>query len=68
MFYQNWKLSLISIIMIPLASFAARALGKRVGKSNNRTVCILAEDLVTRFLVELFKNHKLTKTFQNERL
>ena len=30
MFFQNWKLALISIIMIPLASFAARSLGKRV--------------------------------------
>ena len=32
MFYQNWKLSLISIIMIPLASMAAKTLGKRVSK------------------------------------
>ena len=32
MFYQNWKLSLIAIIMIPLASFAARTFGKRIGK------------------------------------
>ena len=32
MFYQNWKLSLIALIMIPLASFAARTLGKRIGK------------------------------------
>ena len=32
MFYQNWKLSLIAIIMIPLASTAARSLGKRIGK------------------------------------
>ena len=65
MFYQNWKLSLISIIMIPLASFAARALGKRVAKVTTESMQ-LAEDL-TRFLVELFKNHKLTKTFQNEK-
>ena len=32
MFYQNWKLSLIALIMIPLASFFARSLGKRMGK------------------------------------
>jgi subfamily B ATP-binding cassette protein MsbA len=37
MFYQNWKLSLIAIIMIPLASFAAKTLGKRIGKSYNPT-------------------------------
>ena len=32
MFYQNWKLSLIAIVMIPLASFFARFLGKRISK------------------------------------
>ena len=32
MFYQNWKLSLIAIIMIPFASLAAKTLGKRIGK------------------------------------
>ena len=32
MFYQNWKLSLFAIVMIPLASFAARSLGKRITK------------------------------------
>ena len=32
MFYQNWKLSLIAIIMIPLASLAAKTLGKRISK------------------------------------
>ena len=32
MFYQNWKLAFFAIIMIPLASFAAKSLGKRMGK------------------------------------
>ena len=32
MFYQNWKLSLVAIVMIPLASIAAKTLGKRVNK------------------------------------
>ena len=32
MFYQNWKLSLIAIIMIPLASFFAHSLGRRITK------------------------------------
>mgnify|MGYP001185822401 CR=1 FL=1 len=32
MFTQNWKLSLISIIMIPLASISAKTLGKRMDK------------------------------------
>ena len=32
MFFQNWKLSLIAIIMIPLATIIARKLGKRMEK------------------------------------
>ena len=32
MFYQNWRLALLALIMIPLASFAAKSLGKRMGK------------------------------------
>ena len=64
MFVQNWKLSLISIIMIPLASIAARTLGKRMGK-----VVTEAQEksgFLTTYLVELFKNHKLIKIFQKE--
>ena len=64
MFYQNWKLSLIAIIMIPLASTAARTLGKRIGKvtidqMNNAGV-------LNTYLIEIFKNHKLMKIFQKE--
>ena len=32
MFYQNWKLAIFAIVMIPLASIAAKSLGKRIGK------------------------------------
>ena len=32
MFYQNWRLAIFATIMIPLASIAARALGKRIRK------------------------------------
>ena len=64
MFYQNWKLSLIAIIMIPLASFFANLLGKRITK-----VTFQAMDkagIVTTYLIEIFKNHKLIKIFQKE--
>ncbi len=65
MFTQNWKLALISIIMIPLASIAAKSLGKRMGK-----VASEAQEksgFLTTYLVELFKNHKLIKIFQKEK-
>ena len=64
MFYQNWKLALIAIIMIPLASFAARALGKRMGKVTTQQMGRVS--ILTSYLIEIFKNHKLIKIFQKE--
>ena len=64
MFFQNWKLALISIIMIPLASISAKTLGKRVGKVT--TEAQEKSGFLTTYLVELFKNHKLIKIFQKE--
>ena len=64
MFYQNWKLSLIAIVMIPLASSAAKSLGKRLGK-----VVTEAQErsgFLNSYLIEIFKNHKLIKIFQKE--
>ena len=64
MFFQNWKLSLIAIIMIPLASYAAKSLGKRIGKV--ATEQMLKAGVLNTYLIELFKNHKLVKIFQQE--
>ena len=64
MFYQNWKLALIAIIMIPLASFAAKSLGKRIGKVT--TEAQVESGNLTSYLVEVFKNHKIIKIFQQE--
>ena len=64
MFYQNWKLSLFAIIMIPVASLAAKSLGKRISK-----VTVQQMDhygILNSYLIEIFKNHKLTKIFQRE--
>ena len=65
MFFQNWKLSLIAIIMIPLASLAAKSLGKRIGKVV--TEQMLKAGKLNTYLIELFKNHKLVKIFQQEK-
>ena len=64
MFYQNWKLSLVSMIMIPLASYSAKTLGKRMGKVT--TEAQEKSGFLTAYLIELFKNHKLIKIFQKE--
>ena len=64
MFYQNWKLSLIAIIMIPLASIAAKSLGKRIGKVTTQQMDNAG--ILNSYLIEIFKNHKLIKIFQKE--
>ena len=64
MFYQNWKLSLIAIIMIPLASIVAKSLGKRISKATRETMDTSAS--FTKRLIEIFKNHRLIKSFQAE--
>ena len=66
MFLQNWKLALISIVMIPLASISAKTLGKRVRKVT--TQAQEKSGYLTTYLVELFKNHKLIKIFKKENL
>ena len=64
MFYQNWRLALFALIMIPLASFAARSLGKRLGKVS--TEAQEKSGVLTAYLLEIFKNHKIIKIFQKE--
>jgi len=50
--------------MIPLSSLAARTLGKRVGKITNQQMTNAG--ILTSYLIEIFKNHKLIKIFQKE--
>ena len=64
MFFQNWKLSIIAIIMIPLAAYMARSLGKRMNKASGQAMD--KSGLFTTRLIEVFKNHKLIKIFQRE--
>ena len=65
MFYQNWKLALVAIIMIPVASVAAKSLGKRVGKVS--TQAMQKAGTLNSYLIELFKNHRIIKIFQKEK-
>jgi subfamily B ATP-binding cassette protein MsbA len=65
MFYQNWKLTLFAIIMIPVASIAAKSLGKRIGKVTKQQMD--RAGLLNTYLLEILKNHKLAKIFQKEK-
>ena len=64
MFYQNWRLAIFALIMIPLASFAAKSLGKRIGKVT--TQAQESSGILTTYMLEVFKNHKIIKIFQKE--
>ena len=64
MFYQNWRLSLIALIMLPIATITAKKLGKRIIK-----VATEAQEKsgdLNKYLIDLFKNHKIIKIFQRE--
>ena len=64
MFLQNWKLSLVAIIMIPFATITARILGKRMSKVSKQAQEKSGD--LNRYLIDLFKNHKIIKIFQRE--
>jgi len=64
MFYQNWKLSILAIIMIPVAAFFSKKLGKKMGKFVNRS--LEASENFTKFLSEILKATTLIKIFQKE--
>ena len=64
MFYQNWKLALFAIFMMPLAVIFAKSLGKSIGKVQGEAGEI-AGDLTT-FLSEIFKSSKMIRIYQKE--
>ena len=64
MFYQNWKLSLLAIIMIPVAAFFTRKLGKKMGKFTNKS--LEASEIFTKSLSEILKATSIIKIFQKE--
>ncbi len=65
MFYQNWRLALFAIIMMPLSAALARSLGKRIGKATKESG-VLAEDLTT-FLSEIIRSSQMIRIYQTEK-
>ena len=64
MFYQNWKLSLFALIMMPLSATLARTLGKRIGKATVQASEISGK--LTAFLSEILKGSKMIRIYQKE--
>ena len=64
MFYQNWKLAIFSLIMMPLAAVVAKSLGKRMGKATTRSV--ISSGNFTTLISEILKSSKIIKIYQRE--
>ena len=64
MFYQNWKLSILAIIMIPVAAYFSKQIGKKMGKIVNQS--LQASEIFTKFLSEILKATSVIKIFQKE--
>ena len=64
MFYQNWKLALFALLIMPLAAGFAKSLGKRIGKAVGQAGEIAGT--LTSFLSEIFKGSKMIRVYQKE--
>ena len=64
MFYQNWKLALFAILMIPLTGGLAKSLGKRIGKATSKAG--ISSGNLASFLTEIFKGSKMIRIYQKE--
>ena len=64
MFYQNWKLALFAILMMPLAGGLAKSLGKRIGKATSKAG--ESSGNLASFLSEIFKGSKMIRIYQKE--
>ena len=64
MFYQDWQLSLLAIIMIPIAALSSKNIGKKMGKKVS--ISLEASDKFMKFLSEMIKGSWLIKIYQKE--
>ena len=64
MFYQNWKLAIFALIMMPLAAIVAKSLGKRMGKAVSERAKINAS--LTTYFQEMLKGSRMVRIFQRE--
>ena len=64
MFYQNWKLAIFSLIMMPMAAIVSKSLGKRIGKS--ATASVISSGNFTTLISEILRGSKIIKIYQKE--
>jgi len=66
MFYQNWKLALFAMLMMPLAAIVSKSLGKRIGKATGEAGEIAGR--LTTFMSEIFKASRMIRVYQKEKV
>ncbi len=64
MFYQNWKLALFSLLVMPLAAIIAKSLGKRMGKATTKSA--ESSGNFSTLFSEILKGSKIIKIYQRE--
>ena len=64
MFYHDWQLSLLAMIMIPVSAISSKNIGKKMGKKVH--VSLEASDKFMKFLSEIIKGSWLIKIYQKE--
>ncbi len=65
MIYQNWKLALFAMLMMPLAAGLAKSLGKRIGKAVGKAG--EASGVLVTFLTEIFRGARMIRIYQKEK-
>jgi len=66
MFYQNWKLALFALLMMPLSAGLAKSLGKRIGKAVGKASD--ASGTLITFLAEIFRGSRMIRIYQKEKI
>lgn len=64
MFYHDWQLSLLAMIMMPIAAISSKNIGKKMGKKVHAS--LEASDKFMKFLSEIIKGSWLIKIYQKE--
>ena len=65
MFYQNWKLAIFAIFMMPLAAVVSRTLGKRIGKATTEASEISGKMMT--YFTEVFRASRMIRIYQKEK-
>jgi subfamily B ATP-binding cassette protein MsbA len=61
LFYLNWQLALLSLVVIPTTAYPARLIGKKIKNASGRSLDIMGG--ITSILQETFSGVKVIKAF-----